>query len=75
MRGREEKQSSVGGEDWRKYEMRRNGKVCVGVMVNRWDGGIHGVTWWSWRCGGREKWMVEAYVQLVLFPPQRHYCF
>ena len=56
MRGREEKQSSVGGEDWRKYEMGRKGEVCVGGMVNRWDGGTCGVTWWSWGCGGREKW-------------------
>ena len=35
---RKEKQSSVGGEDWRKYEMGRKGEVCVGVMVCRCDG-------------------------------------
>ena len=68
VRGREEKQSdsSVGGEDWRKYEMKRKGEVCVGVMVNRWDGGIRGRVgdveggkcgrkscirgWGGWRC-------------------------
>ena len=41
VRGREDSylwEEKTGG----KYEMRRKGEVCVGVMVNRWDGGIRG---------------------------------